>query len=174
MNVRRNAVAMIAALSLALSVTGAVFAASETVTVNPSQTFSGAPATIAYPAGNAGSTVTATGYAITAGTSNSPNGYTVNANFSNLTKSGGTIPVSAHLVMLTGSVQSNTTKNNSYTGPIGSDFWQPTAGVDDYLFKSTSPQATNDVVTVTNALAIPAGQLPGAYTGTATFTFVLN
>ena len=179
MKTRSRIAALVAALSLVLSVAGSTLAdtSAEQVTILPSQTFAGVPATLVYGGSgvNAGTNADAPTFTVSSGTSDNPNGYKVEASFVTMTKTGDptkTIATTKHSVKLTGTLQPNST----YTAPFNPSSyasWTASTGVSAGLWSSTQPQATADVVNVALRLET-TGVVPGSYTGTATFTFTLK
>ena len=154
------------------SVTPAL-ADTETVTVTPSQTFSGLPGTIAYPNVAVTQNADATPFTLVAGTANNPGGYTVKLALTDLTAGAGkTIPVSAHSLKITGTPQANTTVVSTFANAWGN--WAGATGVATTIFSSTQGQAVTDSMAINLRLTPGAAVVPATYSGTATFTFALN
>jgi hypothetical protein len=189
MNLRRNVVALVAALSLALSVTSAAFATdqssavTETLMLNPTSTITGAPTSIAYPSALGGANVvgvpTPAGPTVMNFTSNNINGFKVNIASTDLTSGANTIPnnrrrfaVQSTTACIPGaSIPAGFVQVTNYADTTSGYQMAAASGVDVTFCTPTGPGTT----TLTNfnaKLAIPAAQAAGAYTGTITFKLV--
>ena len=169
-------------LALALVVPGSALAVesssatSETLTIQAQITLTGIPASIAYGSGLGGDTLSAGMPSVQVSTNN-PSGYTFDWSATDLTASGGTIA----------STQRRLLADNGFCEPTqstlgcwidvvyrsgGSNAYPGPAGFRDVI--ANNEVAATDTYSLTLSVVISAAQVPGNYTGTATFFATTN
>jgi hypothetical protein len=167
---RRSRGATVAALFLTLALAGPTLGAtatqstSETLTVSPTISLTGLPATVAYGTGVAGDTRTSIMFDLNASTNNAA-GLRLTWTTTNLTDGGSTIPFSQRHLLVTSA------SGCSLISPFTTPYPQPygvTAGVDRPVCESAAPGAAG-LSGVQLWVVIPPDAEPGAYTGTTTF-----
>ena len=173
----RTLAALVAALSLVLSVAGTTLAASqsssasESLTINSTISLVGVPASLSYGSGLGGETRTAPQFTITA-TTNNPTGLSGTITASNLTSNGNSIAATQRRFLASapnvgegwtldgGSTGWITAPGKAYPGSVMPWFAAAAAG-------SFSPKLTPSVV-------VPVAAVPGTYTGTLTISVSEN
>jgi hypothetical protein len=175
-SIRRKIAAIIAALSLALSVPGAALAATasqtanEALTVNSQITLTGLPPNINYGSGLGGETKSSPAFTLTATTNNAA-GLKVTWAASNLTSGSNVIDASSRRLFVP-----------TFTGCTAADGFNviPAAPVSygvagtDKLVCSRTTAGTATLTDVVASVVLPAAAVPGAYTGTTTFKATEN
>ncbi len=172
MNSRMRASALVSLL-LALAIPGQAFAVTsdssvaESISVLPTLSVTGFPSTLAYPDSLPGDAAAAPQIGFTVVTTN-PTGWALSVAATDLKAGSLTLPSTAHswhvvIQSTSGSMCiSSTTRDVTYAGPAGT--FQSFGGAD-----TGSDDGVCGANTIDPTLNIPAGQTPGAYTGTVTF-----
>lgn len=136
-------------------------AATESLTVTASITLTGVPASLTYPASNAGQLAVAPEF--TAGvSSNNASGWTLAVNATALSSGGNTIATTAREYVVSGTGFTATGGGSPVAYPGG-----------DFVLANRATAGAANVFT-TSRVIVPAGAAPGAYVGTATFTASTN
>lgn len=162
---RFTALALAAAMALALpgAALGVSSTASETLTVQAQVTLTGVPASLAYGSGLGGATLTAPTFTASVSTNN-PSGATFAVVASDLTNGANQIAASNRAFKL-----SPTGAPIAYTGPAGTKQTLKT-----WAEPIDGQTAASGQMPVTASVAVPAGAIPGAYTGSVTFHADVN
>lgn len=168
-------------LALTLAIPASTFAVSststETLSVLSTTTMTGVPASLAYGSGLGGATLSAPEAHIAVATDN-PTGANLSVQASDMARTGGggTIASTARRVRLS---FSGTTAGWTATAPYvlnaaapGNPYPGP-ANFSSQLANSTT--ATSGlIVDTTMSIVLPAGAVPGSYTGSVVFTLATN
>lgn len=172
MHSRIRATAVVGLL-LALAIPGQAFAVTsdsavaESINVLPTLVVTGFPATLAYPDSLPGDAASAPTIGFTVVTTN-PTGWSLSVAAQDLKSGSLSIPSTAHSwhAVITsqafGSCGSATTRDVTYAGPAGTFQSIGASNIGAY-------DGSCGVNTLDSKLTIPAGQTPGAYSGTVTF-----
>lgn len=162
--------ALAAVLALASPAFGAASSpVTETLTVLASTTLTGVPASLTYGSSLAGATVTSgTAFTMTA-SSTSPAGYNVSWAATDLTSGANTILSTARSFLLTtpGAGCATVGASTGYTIAPGKAYNGPAGTAQNVVNRTTAGSCA--VAGVVLSVAIPAGAIPGPYTGTTTF-----
>ena len=167
---RRSRGATVAALFLTLGLAGPTLGAnatqstSETLTVSPTISLTGLPATVAYGTGVAGDTRTSIMFDLNASTNNAA-GLRLTWTAQPLTDGGSTIPVTQRRLLV------SSAGGCSLISPFTTPSPQPfvgAAGFDRSVCESAAPGAAV-LSGVQLSVVIPPDAVPGAYTGITIF-----
>jgi len=179
--VRRTRWAVALAAALVLALPGAALGAgqsattAQTLSVATTTSLTGVPASLSYGSGLSGTMRSApVQTASVAATTDNPAGVRLTVAFSNLTSGSDSIAATANRILLSETLPTsecvgaeNTPwdggSGKAYPGPAGSD-WElcERSSAGSVAFPGTG-------VTWTPKISVPAGQAPGAYTGTVTW-----
>lgn len=174
-------VALTLALTLAIPASTLAIsqASSETLTVTSTISLTGVPASLAYGSGLGGATLTAPNFSATGITNNVAGAkFTVQATDLSRTGGGGTIASTARRLRVT-LAQAPAPPGASVTAPYnaaapGGAYPGPAGTASQIANVTQATDSAGVVLSVDASVVVPANAVPGAYTGTMTFSFTDN
>lgn len=170
--------AMVAGIVLAALATTPAFAGQsvpvpETLTVSPTSTLTGIPASIAYGSALAGADAVSPSFATVTASTNNVTGFSVSWSATDLTGSG-TIPSTARSIQLAsvGAGCATVGALSGYTTSPGKLYTGPANTAQSFVVSTVAGSC--NITTLRLHVAVPALAVSGNYTGTSTFAISEN